>query len=527
MSENTKRRYSKGSQLVKTLKLVFIGFVFTNVMYSQQDDLALKAKELLYHDPSETIKIADHILKTTQDYQGRAQANLLLAISYDIKGDYINATKHAFDAENQFSEILPETRVQNLILRASLSRKLYLDKQFKDYLDSARLIVAKVSPKDEELEQQIALEQAKLLADRRDKVVFDSIQKIENDYKAFYKSNPNKKKALYLIKAQAFSNISKIDSAKVYLNKVLNLIDGAKENNLYQKAKTYAALGQLQLQEKKFKPSEETLFIALRFAEILENPNLLMQINRDLAINYLATNQNSQHKVYNDVFLVLNTEVGLMEQESVNTLFNMLTTQQESILVAEEDKYSKYFYLTLAGGLLAALLGLFLLLKSEGRKKRLKEIISYLEITKSNLIKAKLPKKKTKKRILIPEETERSLLLKLNKFEKSNKYLSKDMSLAVLAGQFETNTKYLSEIINRHYNDNFNTFINKLRINYIIEKLKSDPNYSNYKISYLAEESGYASHSSFATVFKSVVGMSPATFINLIKEERESVKDSA
>ena len=95
------------------------------------------------------------------------------------------------------------------------------------------------------------------------------------------------------------------------------------------------------------------------------------------------------------------------------------------------------------------------------------------------------------------------------------------MSLPLLAGQFETNTKYLSEIINNHYNDNFNTFINRLRINYIIEKLKSDPNYINYKISYLAEDCGYSSHSSFATVFKSIVGMSPVTFINLIKEERE------
>merc|ERR1711974_328919 len=106
------------------------------------------------------------------------------------------------------------------------------------------------------------------------------------------------------------------------------------------------------------------------------------------------------------------------------------------------------------------------------------------------------------------------------KFEASKKFLNKDMSLAVLAGQFETNTKYLSGVINKHYDDNFNTFINKLRINYIIDKLKSDPNYINYKISFLAEESGYSSHSSFATVFKSIIGMSPVTFIKLIQKER-------
>ena len=45
-------------------------------------------------------------------------------------------------------------------------------------------------------------------------------------------------------------------------------------------------------------------------------------------------------------------------------------------------------------------------------------------------------------------------------------FLNKDFSLAILAGQLDTNTKYLSEIINSHYHMNFNTYINRLRINY-------------------------------------------------------------
>lgn len=93
------------------------------------------------------------------------------------------------------------------------------------------------------------------------------------------------------------------------------------------------------------------------------------------------------------------------------------------------------------------------------------------------------------------------------------------MSLANLASQFDTNTKYLSEIINKHYNVNFNTYINKLRVNYIVEKLKTDANYMNYKISYLAEDAGFSSHSSFATVFKSITGIAPVTFIDLLKED--------
>ena len=70
---------------------------------------------------------------------------------------------------------------------------------------------------------------------------------------------------------------------------------------------------------------------------------------------------------------------------------------------------------------------------------------------------------------------------------------------------------------------NFNTYINILRINYIVEKLKTDSNFINYKISYLAEHSGFASHSSFATVFKSITGISPIKFIELLKDEKENM----
>jgi YesN/AraC family two-component response regulator len=124
----------------------------------------------------------------------------------------------------------------------------------------------------------------------------------------------------------------------------------------------------------------------------------------------------------------------------------------------------------------------------------------------------------------MPAETEQQILNKLKKFESTSKFTNKDISLAVLAGQFETNTKYLSEIINKHYNINFNTYINKLRVNFIIEKLKNEPNFCNYKISYLAELSGFASHSSFATVFKSISGISPITFIDLLKNERNDTQ---
>jgi YesN/AraC family two-component response regulator len=128
----------------------------------------------------------------------------------------------------------------------------------------------------------------------------------------------------------------------------------------------------------------------------------------------------------------------------------------------------------------------------------------------------------SKKTLFIPIETENSILDKLKRFETTTRFTHKDMSLAYLASQFDTNTKYLSEVINKHKGRHFNIYINELRVKYIIEKLKKEPLYLNYKVSYLAKESGFASHSNFATVFRSITGTSPTTFINLLKREIQS-----
>ena len=155
-------------------------------------------------------------------------------------------------------------------------------------------------------------------------------------------------------------------------------------------------------------------------------------------------------------------------------------------------------------------------------KTHLNEIIKYIEITRSNFIGQVYEKKQDAKKNIILKETEELILNKLKRFENSKRFNNKDISLSVLAGQFDTNTKYLSEIINSHYNMNFNTYINKLRINYIVEKLKTDPNFMNYKISYLADNCGFSSHSSFATIFKSITGISPVKFIELLNKENEN-----
>ncbi|SDH32956.1 Helix-turn-helix domain-containing protein [Winogradskyella thalassocola] len=496
-------------------------------MYSQQSDLVLKAEELVYSNPVEAIKIADHILNISQEPNESAIANLLLAKSYIANGDYDKAIVYAFDNINQLEEVDVNTRIENNIIKATLLRKLYLDPQSIECLNKARTLNSEILLEKDRFEFHIFLEHINMLLDRLNiDEALTELKENEIHFKNFLNENVNEKRAHYLVTAKAYNSLTQYDSAFVYIDKTFELLNTSQNNNLYEKALVYKESGLLFLQNKEFKKSKETLFIALQFAEILDNPFLLEQIHRGLAINYLASNQNNQHNVYYKKFLNLNNSIEEIEQQSVNTYFNIISSQEESKLESYNSKYNQYLFISFAVAIFIIIVGILILIKSENRKKRKREIINYLEVSRNVFTKVKpiqKVQKQTSKRLVIPEETEQNIIVKLQRFEKSLKYLNKDMSLALLAGQFETNTKYLSEIINKNYNDNFNTFINKLRVNYIIEKLKSDTNYINYKISFLADESGFSSHSNFTTVFKGIVGMSPATFINLLKIEREEI----
>lgn len=509
---------------------IWVGFALTVNGYAQQNDLIERAKTLAYADPDESLKIAQHLLKTSQDKEQLIMSNILIAKAQLIKGNYHEAVIYAFDQNNlDESAIDTPAQIELNLLRAELLRQLYLDQQSQDYLAKGEALANNLPTNSfkDSVQCLLQLEHVTRHLERRNnEEALSLIANFERQHNAFLKSNPTQKRALFLAKEIAFNNLSQFDSAKAYIDKTIKLLDGAKVNDLYQKAVIYKELSYLQLQEKAFDESEKSLFIAATFAEIIDNQILLMEINRDLAINCLASNKNIEHKVYNDKYLSLFSEVERTGQEAVNTLYTLLSDQSEQRISDEKETQNRYLHLLIAAIMVVLLFGAYVVLKGEGRKKRLREIINYLEVVRSKdlVTKPKATKKSKPKRIAIPEETEQLILSKLKRFEASKKFLNKDISLAVLAGQFETNTKYLSGVINKHYDDNFNMFINKLRVNYIINKLKDDSNYINYKISFLAEESGFSSHSSFATVFKSIVGMSPVTFIKMIQKERKGLK---
>lgn len=117
----------------------------------------------------------------------------------------------------------------------------------------------------------------------------------------------------------------------------------------------------------------------------------------------------------------------------------------------------------------------------------------------------------------INDNTALTILTELKKFEDNLMFTRKGVTLGNLATEFRTNVKYLSAIIKEHKADNFKSYINNLRINYIVDKVKNDPSLKKYKLSHLADLSGFPTASSFTKTFKEIIGTTPSLYFSQIR----------
>ncbi|WP_074409546.1 AraC family transcriptional regulator [Aquimarina megaterium] len=168
--------------------------------------------------------------------------------------------------------------------------------------------------------------------------------------------------------------------------------------------------------------------------------------------------------------------------------------------------------------LVSILLGLsiFVLTYYYRRQKTLKKRFNELINT--------LPKKNIKKEINnaesigISKDIVDHILNRLEEFENNAEFLCSGITIHELSKRFETNSKYLSKIINTYKNKNFSLYINDLRISHSVEKLKSDKRFRKYTIEATAAEVGFNTTQAFSKAFYKKTGIYPSYFIKNLEK---------
>lgn len=214
----------------------------------------------------------------------------------------------------------------------------------------------------------------------------------------------------------------------------------------------------------------------------------------------------------------------------INTFINNLEVGKlQKDISAKDSTNFMLRYILFGFAILIAGLAIILVYQMKENKKNKQKISDYLEqLNKDKKTKDEVANRKKEAVDQEPnassqakemdEKTSR-ILDKLEDFEEGELFVDSKMSLAFLASYLETNTITLSKIINTYKEMNFNDYINGLRIRYIIERIKNEPKFEQYKISYLAEVSGFSSHSIFSKAFKKSTGVTPSQFLDYLKEE--------
>ncbi len=97
-------------------------------------------------------------------------------------------------------------------------------------------------------------------------------------------------------------------------------------------------------------------------------------------------------------------------------------------------------------------------------------------------------------------------------FIESKIYRDSDLSLQKLSSILDTNTTYLSIIINKKFGESYKSLLNRFRIEEAMNILSSDQ-INRYTIDGIAKSVGYNSRSAFYSSFHQITGMSPKEFL--------------
>ena len=209
--------------------------------------------------------------------------------------------------------------------------------------------------------------------------------------------------------------------------------------------------------------------------------------------------------------------------------------QEKENIINDLKNRKKILYVSISILAIILLLVLFLYFKAKKtakeHRKIAQELIQNIEKRnfESNTDKKEIPELpqvsenvKTENAVIktVPEEVTVSILKDLEIFENKQLFLKNGITLASLAKNMKTNTAYLSEVINTHKGKNFTSYLNDLRIDYVLERLVKDKKFRSYKLPAIAEEIGYNNVQAFAVAFKKKTGTTPSIYIKEIEVQQ-------
>ncbi|MFZ4929643.1 tetratricopeptide repeat protein [Chryseobacterium sp. Mn2064] len=495
-----------------------------------------------YKNLPEAIKTADSLYTAARKPSEKIRSLILSSELYDHAGEIKKAISYSEDAHSLISEENDTERMVEVSrLLARQYRQVGLYERAKKYILKGLEASKQIADFQKSNEAAGLLNQEMAFYEMELGNYTNAIQFVEFSLQHFEKiESRNEDKttaASYQVLGDVYFKLNNYPVAESYYRKAEQLL----KKGSCTLGLVYNGLGGIRLKQKNWKDAEFYLKKAEKIADTSRSLKLKKAVYSNINDYYEGTGDNFKASLYAVKYV--------RAYDSIAARNHGVTSKNKEVIAGKSKgsgEFSKAKNVAIII-LFLSCIALIIFFRTKQRKQRskLRNIIrtqlslignknrsespsespefSNISVEEIDEKDSEIDRKRNES--LMTSETESKLLELLEEFEKGELYNNKGMSLSFLAGELNTNTKYLSYVINQHKSADFKTYINRLRINYIVDKLINDEKYRQYKISILADECGFSSHSKFAAVFKAVTDYSPSAYIKHIDTENQLNKN--
>ncbi|MBQ0734862.1 helix-turn-helix domain-containing protein [Aquimarina celericrescens] len=315
-----------------------------------------------------------------------------------------------------------------------------------------------------------------------------------------------------------FYQLNKLDQSKISIEKALMFFE--ETNNWPNMAEGYFYLAKIYHAQNQ---KEESMTYFKKMDSIfLKNNDLLPEAREgyEMLIEYYKEKENPAKQLdYLERLIILDSILNsnrVYLGDNIKDRYDIpkLIAQKEDLIdELKGDKIDlKYIAIGICSALVIVILGLYF--RQRTLKKKFNVLMNQDEVNKTLEVEKRPDPEKGG--IDIPQNIANDILNRLNTFIKNEGFTDNKITLSSLAKSYQTNSTYLSKTINHYYNKSFTNYLNDLRVNYALEKLKTDSSFRKWTIKAIAQNSGFKSAETFSKLFKAKNGIYPSYFIKQI-----------
>ena len=284
----------------------------------------------------------------------------------------------------------------------------------------------------------------------------------------------------------------------------------------------YMNMAETYKREKDYGAQGEYLKLSLEKASSEELIDLEVDIARQLTECYKELGDKEQSEKYHDLYLKKSEEIHDARLASIGELQYITNFKKEEAKARKEALKNRYLLVLVIALVIILLIIVTASILIWRNNKKLKSTNQSL-YEKYNLL-LQTEKKRSEEKYSgsnLDEAKKMELIERIKEvMNDPDQICREDFTSKELAQLVDSNTTYVSQVINETYGLSFSTLLGNSRVKLVCRRLREGSQYDNFTIEGIANSVGFKSRTAFINAFKREVGLTPSQYIRMADAER-------